>query len=104
MKKIAPIDYKSVLSLFLPSGTLDYFDITEASDMGGYIMLCLVEKNEKPSELSHLPLVSNGFHDPIIEVVSKVTDTTSFIYFMKQSPDFPKPGLCHVPDFLYLWT
>ena len=38
------------------------------------------------------------------EVVSKVPDTTSFSFFMKQSPDFPKPGLCHVPDFLYLWT
>ena len=38
------------------------------------------------------------------EAVSKVTDTTSFSFFMKRSPDFPKPGLCHVPDFLYLWT
>ena len=28
------IDYKSVLSLFLPKGILDYFDIVDYSDMG----------------------------------------------------------------------
>ena len=36
--------------------------------------------------------------------VSKVTDTASYVIYTKQSPDFPKPELCHVPDFLYLWT
>jgi len=24
--------------------------------------------------------------------------------FLSQSPDFLKPGLCYVQDFLYLWT
>lgn len=38
------------------------------------------------------------------EAVSKVTDTVSFFTYTKQSSDFPKPELCHVPDFLYLWT
>ena len=33
--------------------------------------------------------------------MSKVTGTTSFSILTKQSPAFPKPGLCHVPDFLY---
>ena len=36
MNRTQPIDYKSVLSLFLPAGLLDYFDITEASNMGDY--------------------------------------------------------------------
>ena len=40
----------------------------------------------------------------VVEAVSKVTDTASFFIYTKQSPDFPKPELCHVPDFLYLWT
>ena len=31
--------------LFLPAGLLDYFDITEASNMGDYFMLVLVEKD-----------------------------------------------------------
>ena len=38
------------------------------------------------------------------EAVSKVTDTASFFTYTKQNSDFPKPELCHVPDFLYLWT
>ena len=38
------------------------------------------------------------------EAVSKVTDTASFFTYTKQSSDFSKPELCHVPDFLYLWT
>ena len=38
------------------------------------------------------------------EAVSKVTDTVSFFTYTKQSSDFPKPELCNVPDFLYLWT
>ena len=45
MNRTQPIDYKSVLSLFLPAGLLDYFDITEASNMGDYFMLVLVEKD-----------------------------------------------------------
>ena len=49
----------------------------------------------------------HGFYEYRLErheVVSKVTGTTFFSILTKQSPDFPKPGLCHVPDFLYLWT
>ena len=45
MNRTQPIDYKSVLSLFLPAGLLDYFDITEASNMGDYFLLVLVEKD-----------------------------------------------------------
>ena len=40
----------------------------------------------------------------MLEAVSKVTDTASFFTYTKQNSDFPKPELCHVPDFLYLWT
>ena len=65
MNRTHPIDYKSVLSLFLPTGLLDYFDITEASNMGDYFMLVLVEKDIVPENLQGLPLISNGFHKPI---------------------------------------
>ena len=59
------IDYKEVLSLFLTEELLDYFDITDASDMGSYYMLCLLEKNVIPEEHANLPLVSKGFHKPV---------------------------------------
>ena len=57
MNRTQPIDYKSVLSLFLPAGLLDYFDITEASNMGDYFMLVLVEKDIVPENLQGLPLM-----------------------------------------------
>ena len=66
MNRTQPIDYKSVLSLFLPAGLLDYFDITEASNMGDYFMLVLVEKDIVPENLQDLPLISNGFQAHII--------------------------------------
>ena len=73
-----PIDYKSVLSLFLPAGLLDYFDITEASNMGDYFMLVLVEKDIVPENLQDLPLISNGFHKPITVTDFPVRDHTMY--------------------------
>ncbi len=55
MNRTQPIDYKSVLSLFLPAGLLDYFDITEASNMGDYFMLVLVEKDRVKVHTSGTP-------------------------------------------------
>ena len=55
------IDYKSVLSMFLPKGILDYFDIVDFSDMGTYYLICLEEQKVIPSEYSELKLVSKGF-------------------------------------------
>ena len=57
MNRTQPIDYKSVLSLFLPAGLLDYFDITEASNMGDYFLLVLVEKDIVPENLAHIILL-----------------------------------------------
>ena len=36
------IDYKSVLSLLLPKGILDYFDIVDYSDMGSYYIIWFI--------------------------------------------------------------
>lgn len=55
------VDYKSVLSLFLPQGILDYFDIVDYSDMGSYYIISLDEHKVIPSEYSDLKLVSKGF-------------------------------------------
>lgn len=56
-----------VLSLFLPSGCLAYFDVTDYSDMDTCYIISLEEKNVIPSEYADLSLVSKGFH-PRIEV------------------------------------
>ena len=78
MNKTQPIDYKTVLSMFLPAGLLDYFDITEASNMGSYFMLVLVEKDIVPEDLKDLPLVSNGFHKSITVTDFPVRDHTMY--------------------------
>ena len=78
MNRTQPIDYKSVLSLFLPAGLLDYFDITEASNMGDYFMLVLVEKDIVPENLQDLPLISNGFHKTITVTDFPVRDHTMY--------------------------
>ena len=48
------VNYKSVLSLFLPKGILDYFEIVEFSDMGSYYIICLDELPAIPEEYSGL--------------------------------------------------
>ena len=78
MNRTQPIDYKSILSLFLPAGLLDYFDITEASNMGDYFMLVLVEKDIVPENLQDLPLISNGFHKTITVTDFPVRDHTMY--------------------------
>ncbi len=79
MNKMPSIDYKDVLSLFLPKGLLDYFDIIEASNMGEYYILCLVEKDIVPEEYSSLPLVSDGFHPPVTITDFPVRDHTVYL-------------------------
>ncbi len=79
MNRTPFIEYKNVLSLFLPEGLLDYFDITEASDMGSYYMLCLLEKNIVPEEYADLPLVSKGFHEPVTITDFPVRDRTVYL-------------------------
>ena len=73
------VGYKNVLSLFLPKGLLEYFDITEASNMGEYYILCLVEKDIIPSEYSDLPLISQGFHAPVTITDFPVRDHTMYL-------------------------
>jgi hypothetical protein len=56
-----------VLSLFLPDGILEYFDIVSEITQETCFILCLEEKNIVPDEISTLNLHSHGFH-PEIEV------------------------------------
>ena len=69
---------KSVLSLFLPAGLLDYFDTTEASNMGDCFMLVLVENDIVLENLQDLLLISNGFQKPITVTDFPVRDHTMY--------------------------
>lgn len=63
-KTITPVE---MLSLFLPSGMLDYFDLTNHVSQETSFILYLEEKASIPQEHSHLRLHSKGFL-PEIEV------------------------------------
>lgn len=67
MKSTALPNSLEVLSLFLPSGCLDYFDVTGYNNMDTCYIISLEEKNVIPSEYANLSLVCKGFH-PEIEV------------------------------------
>ena len=75
------IDYKSVLSLFLPKGILDYFDIVDYSDMGSV-----------PSEYSHLPLVSKGFYPEITITDFPARDRTVYLRIKRRRWEDPRDG------------
>lgn len=58
---------------------LDYFDLTDYSDMGPYYIFCLEEKNTIPNEYSSLSLVSKGFYSETVITDFPVRDRT--VYF-----------------------
>ena len=58
---------QEMLSLFLPSGLLDYFDLVNHVSQETCSILFLEEKPSIPQEYSHLHLHSKGFF-PEIEV------------------------------------
>lgn len=66
-KSRSPFDSFSALSLFLPSGLLDYFDLVNGVTQDTCFILYLEEKPVIPDEYSHLSLHSKGFF-PEIEV------------------------------------
>lgn len=66
MKFISSIPSTEILSLFLPQGILDYFDIVDYDVMDSCYVLSLYEKPIVPVEYSSLPLVSKGFYPEIL--------------------------------------
>lgn len=67
MNKMKSPSIAEVLSLFLPDGILEYFDIVSEITQDTCFILCLEEKNIVPDEISTLNLHSHGFH-PEVEV------------------------------------
>lgn len=67
MNKMKSPSIAEVLSLFLPDGILEYFDIVSEITQDTCFILYLEEKNIVPDEISSLNLHSHGFH-PEIEV------------------------------------
>ena len=93
------IDYKSVLSLFLPKGILDYFDITDYSDMGSYYIICLEEYNIIPEEYSSLKLVSKGFYPEVVITDFPARDRTVYLKVRRRRWEDPVTGKTYSRDW-----
>ena len=92
------INYKDILSMFLPQGMLDYFDFTDYSDMGDYYIFPLEEKNSKPEEYSSLPLVSKGFYPEITVTDFPVRDRTVYLKVKRRRWEDKQTGKTYSRD------
>lgn len=92
------IDYKSVLSFFLPKGLLDYFDIVGFSDMGSYYMISLEEVPAVPCEYSHLGLVSKGFYPEVVITDFPARDRTVYLKVKRRRWEDSKDGRTYHRD------
>lgn len=97
--KHTAINYKSVLSLFLPQGILDYFEIVDYSDMGSYYIICLEELPEKPSECSSLPLVSKGFFPEVVVTDFPARDRTVYLKIRRRRWEDKATGKTYSRDW-----
>ena len=86
------VDYKSVLSLFLPQGILDYFDIVDYSDMGSYYLISLEERKVIPLEHSHIKLVSYGLYPETVITDFPARDRTVYLKIRRRRWEDPLTG------------
>lgn len=99
MIRQANIDYKAVLSLFLPKGILDYFEIVDFSDMGSYYIICLEEYKEIPKSLKHLNLVSKGFYPEITITDFPARDRTVYLRLKRRRWEDKSTGKTYSRDW-----
>lgn len=93
------IDYKAVLSLFLPKGLLDYFEITDFSDMGSYYIISLEEHSEIPESLKSLDLQSKGFYPQITITDFPVRDRTVYLKIKRRRWEDKNTGKTYSRDW-----
>lgn len=93
------IDYKAVLSLFLPKGLLDYFEITDFSDMGSYYIISLEEHNEIPESLKSLDLQSKGFYPQITITDFPARDRTVYLKIKRRRWEDKNTGKTYSRDW-----
>lgn len=59
------MEQKEILSLLLPEGLLDYFEVIHADKRPDFYAIYLEEKNQPPEQYNDNKLVSKGFYEPV---------------------------------------
>lgn len=96
--KIPPLP-SDVLSLFLPSGILDFFIVADSISQESCFILYLEEQAVIPTEYSHLPLHSKGFF-PEIEVQDfPIRGKAVYLRIKRRRWEDPNTGLTYSRDW-----
>ena len=78
-----------MLSLFLPAGLLDYFDLVNHVSQETCFIFFLEEKPSIPQEHSHLHLHSKGFFGSVVILGGLSFVNSLHAYTFAGSADFP---------------
>ena len=77
-------NYRTIVSLLLPEGLLDYFDITEATSTGEGLSIYLEEKNIPPADYTADQLQSKGFHDQVKVEDFPIRGKKAYLYIKRR--------------------
>lgn len=78
------MDSISLISMFLPDGILDYFEVTNVLKSEEGFKIYLSEKNTPLAEFSPAKLTSKGFFDEITVQDFPIRDKASYLYIKRR--------------------
>ncbi len=78
------MDYSSLMSLVLPEGILDYFELTNFSKTEEGFKIYLAEKKVPPEEFSADKLTSKGFFDEITIQDFPIRSKASYLHIKRR--------------------
>jgi hypothetical protein len=78
------MDSTSLISMFLPDGILDYFEITNVLKSEEGFNIYLSEKNSPPAEFAPAKLTSKGFFDEITIQDFPIRDMKSYLHIKRR--------------------
>jgi len=77
-------NYRTIVSLLLPEGLLDYFEIMEATATKEGLSIYLEEKNLPPADYTAAQLQSKGFHDQIKVEDFPIRGKKAYLYIKRR--------------------
>lgn len=86
------MEAKEALSIFLPAGILDYFEIKKLESNDTEHHFYLVEKNEIPEEYLQEKYHSKGFFDEIKVVDFPIRNKAVYLHIKRRKWVNPKTG------------
>ncbi len=77
-------NYSTLVSLLLPEGILEYFDITETGSNSEGLNIYLEERNIPPQGYRAEDIVSKGFHDQVRVEDFPIRGKKAYLYIKRR--------------------